>query len=149
MDAQSNKAQRTAEAVSKAMLTGDKLAVWLGVELVDVAPGRVVLKMTVREDMLNAVNIGHGGVTFSLADVAFAMACNTHNKTMVAQTCTVNFMGPANLGDELTVTCEETCLQGRSGIYDAVVTNQKGEEIAFFRGQSRGIPGQIIPTLPE
>ncbi|MCW9033782.1 MAG: hotdog fold thioesterase [Rhodospirillales bacterium] len=144
---QNNRAQRAAEAVVKAMLLGDKVAVWLGAELLEVSPGRVKLQMTVRDDMLNAVNIGHGGVSFSFADVAFALACNSHNDTMVAQTCNISFMGPAKLGDVLTVTCEETLLEGRTGIYDAIITNQNGDKITIFRGQSRGIPGQILPDL--
>ena len=144
MDTQLETAQRTAEKVAEAMITGDKVAVWLGAELLNVAPGSVTLRMTIREDMLNVVNIGHGGVTFSLADVAFAMACNSHNNAMVAQTCSISFLGPVNLGDVLTATVDETLYENRSGIYDIKVTNQRDETIAVFRGQSRAIPGQII-----
>ncbi len=147
MDVQNNQAQRTAETVVRSMLVDDKVAVWLGAELLDVAPGSVSLRMTVRADMLNAVNFGHGGVTFSFADVAFALACNSHNDTMVAQTCTISFLGPTKEGDVLTTTCQETLRQDRSGIYDAIITNQNGDQVAVFRGQSRGIPGQIIPDL--
>lgn len=140
-------AQEKAEKVVDTMARADKVGLWLGVEVVMVAPGAVTLRMTVREDMLNAVNIGHGGVTFSLADVAFAMACNSYNDTMVAQTCTISFLGPVNLGDVLTATCKETLLEGRSGIYDIRIANQRDEAVAVFRGQSRAVPGQIIPDL--
>lgn|GEM_PF-239738 len=137
--------QQTAKAVVEAMMSLDKMAVWLGVELVDVSPGRVVLRATVREDMLNGVDMCHGGVTFSLADVAFACACNSYNENMVAQTCTISFLAPSRAGDVLTATCEESLREGKSGFYDTKVTDQNGTVVAMFRGQSRAVPGNMIP----
>lgn len=137
--------QKTARTVVEAMMSLDKMAVWLGVELVDVAPGRVVLRMTVREDMLNGVDMCHGGVTFSLADVAFACACNSYNENMVAQTCTISFLAPSKAGDVLTATCEESLREGKTGFYDTKVVDQTGAVVAMFRGQSRAVPGSMIP----
>jgi len=137
--------QKTARTVVEAMMSLDKMAVWLGVELVDVAPGRVVLRMTVREDMLNGVDMCHGGVTFSLADVAFACACNSYNENMVAQTCTISFLAPSKAGDVLTATCEESLREGKTGFYDTKVVDQTGTVVAMFRGQSRAVPGSMIP----
>ena len=137
--------QKTARTVVEAMMSLDKMAVWLGVELVDVAPGRVVLRMTVREDRRNGVDMCHGGVTFSLADVAFACACNSYNENMVAQTCTISFLAPSRAGDVLTVTCEESLREGKTGFYDTKVVDQTGTVVAMFRGQSRAVPGSMIP----
>ena len=99
------------------------------------------------ESMLNSQGTCHGGLIFTLADSAFAFACNAYNKVTVAQHCSVTFLAPAKLGDRLTARAEERSLNGRSGIYDIRVDNQDGKAIAEFRGHSRTIKGHLVPEL--
>jgi len=117
----------------------------MGMELVTVEPGRAVLRMPVRSQHLNGHRICHGGFIFTLADSTFAFACNSHNRNAVAAGCSIEFLRPAHEGDVLTCEGVEQTLQGRHGIYDMKVTNQRGEVVAMFRGKSAVIPGQIFP----
>jgi acyl-CoA thioesterase len=98
--------------------------------------------------MTNGHGMCHGGYIFTLADSAFAFACNSHNTRTVAQHCAVTFIAPGRLGDVLTATAAEISRTGRSGITDVTVTNQAGETIAVFRGHSRSLGGAIAPALP-
>jgi acyl-CoA thioesterase len=100
--------------------------------------------MTVRADMVNGHAICHGGLIFTLADSAFAFACNSHNLTTVASGCTIEFLAPAHEGDELTASAIERSVAGRTGVYDIEVTNQRGEVIALFRGKSHRIKGHVV-----
>lgn len=118
---------------------------FLQMELLACEPGRARLRMTVREPMLNGHRICHGGLIFTLADSTFAYACNSHNKVTVAAGCSIEFLKPAHLGDVLTCEGVEQVLQGRHGIYDMRVTNQRGEVVAVFRGKSTSIQGTVIP----
>ena len=118
---------------------------FLQMELLACEPGRARMRMTVREPMLNGHKICHGGLIFTLADSTFAYACNSHNKVTVAAGCTIEFLKPAHLGDVLTCEGVEQVLQGRHGIYDMRVSNQRGEVIAVFRGKSTSIQGTVIP----
>jgi len=104
-----------------------------------------VMRMVIREEMLNGHRICHGGFIFTLADSTFAFACNSHNKVAVAAGCSIEFLKPGQLGDVLTCEGIEQVLQGRHGVYDMKVTNQRGEVIAMFRGKSAQIPGTVIP----
>ena len=113
--------------------------------LVSCAPGRAVMRMTVREEQLNGHQICHGGFIFTLADSTFAFACNSHNKRAVAASASIEFLKAGQLGDVLTCEGVEQTLQGRHGIYDMRVTNQRGEVIALFRGKSAQIAGAVIP----
>ena len=101
--------------------------------------------MTVREPMLNGHKICHGGLIFTLADSTFAFACNSRNKVTVAAGCSIEFLKPAHLGDVLTCEGVEQLLQGRHGVFDMKVTNQRGEVVAMFRGKSAQIQGTVIP----
>ncbi|MDJ0684747.1 MAG: hydroxyphenylacetyl-CoA thioesterase PaaI [Alphaproteobacteria bacterium] len=141
--------QQAAEAAAAKMFADDKASAMLGIVLAEVAPGRAVMTMTVREDMVNGFGILHGGLAFTLADSAFAAACNSGNRLTVAQSCDVDFVNPGRLGDRLTATCEETYARGRSGVYDVTVVNQDGVRIALFRGRSRTIGDQIDPAYPQ
>ena len=114
-------------------------------ELVSCEPGRAVVRMVVREAMLNGHDICHGGLIFTLADSTFAYACNSHNKVTVAAGCSIEFLKPAHLGDVLTCEGVEQVLQGRHGVYDMKVRNQKGEVVALFRGKSTSIQGTVVP----
>ena len=118
---------------------------FLRMELLACEPGRARMRMAVREPMLNGHRICHGGLIFTLADSTFAFACNSHNKVAVAAGCAIEFLKPAQLGDVLTCEGVEQVLQGRHGIYDMRVSNQRGETVAVFRGKSAVIPGTIVP----
>src|SRR5690349_7852915 len=117
----------------------------MGMQLVSCEPGRAVLRMEVKELHLNGHRICHGGFIFTLADSTFAFACNSHNKVTVAAGCSIEFLKPGHLGDVLTCEGVERALQGRHGVYDMQVTNQKGEIVAMFRGKSTSIQGHVIP----
>jgi acyl-CoA thioesterase len=130
-----------ARACAKAMWEEDRASRGLGMELVSVGPGRAVLAMTVTESMVNGHGICHGGFIFTLADSAFAFACNTHNEKAVAQHCNINFLRPVRLGERLGAEAIERVRQGRSGLYDVRVTRPDGEPVAEFRGHSRTTGG--------
>ena len=117
----------------------------LQMELVACEPGRAVMRMKVRAPMLNGHQICHGGLIFTLADSTFAFACNSHNKVTVAAGCSIEFLKPARLDDVLTCEGVEQVLQGRHGIYDMKVSNQRGEVVAMFRGKSAAIQGTVVP----
>ena len=134
------RARKSAEA----MWANDHATAWFGMELVEVAEGRAVMTLTVRQDHLNGHEVCHGGVTFALADSAFAFACNSRNQNTLAQHNMISYLAPGRLGDRLTAVAEEVQLKGRSGIYDVTVTNQEGTVIAEFRGMSRAIPGNLF-----
>jgi acyl-CoA thioesterase len=139
-------AQQTAEAVREAMWANDRASKALGMVVTEIGPGRAVLTMTVREDMLNGLDICHGGLVTTLADSAFAFACNAYNEITVASGFDVNLLAPARLGDVLTARAVELSRSGRTGVYDIVVSNQRGEAIAAFRGRSYTMKGR--PLLP-
>jgi acyl-CoA thioesterase len=103
--------------------------------------------MQVRAPMLNGHRICHGGLIFTLADSTFAYACNSRNKVTVAAGCSIEFLKPAQLDDVLTCEGLEQVLQGRHGIYDMTVRNQRGEVVAVFRGKSASIQGTVIPEV--
>ena len=134
-----------ARACAEAMWKGDDASSGLGMEIVDIGPGRATLTMTVRPEMVNGQRIAHGGFIFTLADSAFAFACNSHNNRAVAAQGNISFLRPGKLGDRLVATAREISRSGRSGIYDVRVT--VGDEvIAEFRGHSRTIPGTWLPV---
>src|SRR4051812_16689780 len=126
-----------ARACAEAMWADDNASVALGMALEEVGPGRARMSMPVREDMVNGHGICHGGLIFTLADTAFAFACNTYNERAVAQHCAVTFLRPARLGQVLVAVAEERARAGRSGIYDVTVRTGEGTTIAEFRGNSR------------
>ena len=146
-------AQQLAQAVGEAMFAADSASRdFMQMELLSCEPGGAVMRMAVREPMLNGHKICHGGLIFTLADSTFAFACNSYNKVAVAAGCSIEFLKPAQLGDVLTCEGVEQTLQGRHGIYDMKVSNQRGEVIAMFRGKSAQIAGSVISgrhaTLP-
>lgn len=135
-----------AARVGESMYAADRASrEFMQMELVACEPGRAVMRMKVRREMLNGHEICHGGFIFTLADSTFAFACNSHNKVTVAAGCAIEFLRPGQLGDELTCEGVEQVLQGRHGVYDMRVTNQKGEVVAMFRGKSASIQGTVIP----
>ena len=143
----SQDADQLAKACADAMWANDQASSGLGMQIDKVEQGFAQLSMSIRKDMLNGQEIGHGGFIFTLADSAFAFACNTYNQFTVAQHCSVSFLAPVYLNDRLTATAVERNRTTRSGIYDVTVVNQKGETVAEFRGHSRTVKGQHIPDL--
>ena len=117
----------------------------MGIELLACEPGRATMRMVVKPLHLNGHQICHGGFIFTLADSTFAFACNSRNHNTVASGCAIEFLKPAHEGDVLTCEGVEQTLQGRHGIYDMRVTNQRGEVIAMFRGKSAQIAGTVLP----
>ncbi len=135
-----------AARVGETMFAADRASRdFMGMELVSCEPGRAVMRMAVRESMLNGHDICHGGLIFTLADSTFAFACNSRNNVTVAAGCSIEFLKPVQLGDVLTCEGVEKLLQGRHGIYDMTVTNQAGETVAMFRGKSAQIKGTVVP----
>lgn len=133
-----------AKRSAAAMWEEDHAARWAGMQIDHVDEGRAVLSLTVEKQHCNGHSICHGGVTFMLADTAFAYACNSRNQATVAQHNLISFLAPGRLGDRLTATATEISQTGRSGIYDVRVTTQTGQVIAEFRGISRAIKGQLF-----
>ncbi|WP_345750490.1 hydroxyphenylacetyl-CoA thioesterase PaaI [Microbacterium rhizophilus] len=111
-----------------------------GIEIRELEPGRAVLTMTVRDWMANGFGITHGGMVFTLADTAFAYACNEGEDMVVAQAADIAFLRATHVGDVLTATAVRRWLGGRNGIYDIAVTDEGGTAVAEFRGRSRAIP---------
>ena len=135
--------QQVATRAAAAMWAGDAASQGLGIELVEVAPGRATLRMTVRADMVNGHAIGHGGFTFTLADSAFAFACNSYNRSTVAAGCEIRFLAPTRLGDVLVASAEERSRQGRDGVYDVTVRRDE-TVVAELVGRSREIRGTLF-----
>jgi len=142
-------AQQIAEATCEAMWANDRASKMLGMQVLAVGPGSATLAMTVREDMLNGHDLCHGGLVTTLADSAFAFACNAHNEVTVAAGFDVNLLAAARLGDVLTARATEVSRAGRTGVYDIAVINQRGEAVAAFRGRSYSMKGQaLVEGLP-
>ncbi|MCL2777932.1 MAG: hydroxyphenylacetyl-CoA thioesterase PaaI [Polyangiaceae bacterium] len=141
--------EQIAELVGRGMFANDPASQGMGMQLTRIAPGRATMTMTVRESMLNGHQTCQGGFLATLADSAFAFACNSYNEMTVASSFSIDFMAPARLDDVLTATCLEVSKAGRTGVYDTEVTNQRNERIAVFRGRSYTIKGRpAFAALP-
>jgi acyl-CoA thioesterase len=128
---------------AEAMWASDAASRALGMEIVEVTPGRATLTMQVREDMVNGHAIGHGGFTFTLADSAFAFACNSYNRSTVAAACEIRFLAPTRLGDLLVAEAVERRREGRDGVYDITV-RRDDTVVAEFVGRSKEIRGTLF-----
>ncbi len=137
--------QELAEACAKAMWNDDSASQRLGMQLLHIAPGEATLAMTLTDQMTNGHGNAHGGYLFTLADSAFAFACNTYNQMTVAQHCAITYIAPGARGDRLTATAREVSRKGRSGIYDVRITHEDGTVIAEFRGHSRTTNRTFLP----
>lgn len=128
------------------MAPGDRTKRFLGITIDRLERGHAVLSMTVRREMANGFDITHGGIVFTLADTAFAYACNETDSPTVASGGEITFTGPSSVGDTLTATAQRRWAAGRNGLYDVTVTDQGGNVIAEFRGRSfvtnRSLPEQ-------
>lgn len=134
--------QIRAEKSAAAMWADDAASKWLGISLDQVGPGEAAMSFEVCPQHLNGHAMCHGGYIFTLADSAFAFACNSYNHLVVAQQNSITYISPAKLGERLTASAREVSLTGRSGIYDVTVTAPDGRVVAEFRGGSRQIKGQ-------
>ena len=140
--------QALADHVRHGMLAHDRATRALGMEITSMGPGHATITMAVRADMLNGFDTCHGGYITTLADSAFAFACNSRNTMTVASGLSVDFLAPGREGDVLTARAVEVSLAGRTGVYDVVVSNQRGESVAVFRGRSYAIKGRPTVALP-
>ncbi|EHR72720.1 phenylacetic acid degradation protein PaaD [Burkholderiales bacterium JOSHI_001] len=136
--------QATAEATRAAMFATDTVLQTLGIAVPQVGPGTATATMTVRADMLNGFRICHGGLVSTLADTAFAYACNAYDQLTVASGFAIDLLAPSREGDVLTARAHEVSRSGRTGVYDVDVHNQRGERIAVFRGRSYTMKGKPV-----
>ncbi len=139
--------QQIADAVAADMFEKDRASRSLGMRIVEIGPGQATLEMTVRGDMLNGFDICHGGFITTLADSAFAFACNSRNEMTVAAGLGVDLVAVAREGDVLSARGAEVHQAGRTGVYDITVTNQRGELIACVRGRSYRMKGHAVVPL--
>ena len=138
--------QQLAEACIAELYNRDPASRELGMTVTEVKPDFAKVTMTVRGDMLNGHATCHGGFVFSLADSAFAFACNTGNHATVASGASIEYVAPAREGDVLTATAEKKNRAGRLGVYDITVTNQNHEVVAYFRGKSYQTKQTVLPA---
>lgn len=124
----------THEAVVNHMMENDFFSQWMGVEVMEVKEGYSKIRMAIRNEMVNGFGIVHGGLPFSLADSAFAFACNNRNNLSVALDVTITFMKAVNVGDVLTAEAKEMHNGRSTGVYLIQVTNQRNEQVALFKG---------------
>ncbi len=140
-------ALQLAQDASQAMWSRDHVAQALGLAIADIQPGAARLTMLVRQDMVNGHAICHGGMLFTLADTAFAYACNSYNRNTVASACNIDFLAPAQLGDTLVAEAVERSQSGRTGVYDVTVSTLAGKTVALFRGKSYRIQGEVTASF--
>ena len=126
--------KNTAVRIVDKMFEADAFSQWLGIERILIEKGKCVLRMTIREEMVNGFGIIHGGVTFSFADSALAFAANAHGRVSVALECTISYSVSVKVHDVLTASAEEFALTNKTGVYLITITNQKNEKVAFFKG---------------
>jgi acyl-CoA thioesterase len=138
-------ADRLADAVGRAMYAQDNASRALGMVLEEIRPGQARMRMAVRDDMINGHDVCHGGLIFTLADSAFAFACNAANHVTLAAAAEIHFMSPAKKGETLVAVARERAIAGRSGIYDVEVSEHaSGRLVALFRGRARRMDGKIV-----
>ncbi len=142
-------AQELGDACAAALWAEDEASRALGMTLDRVGPGQSSLSMTVTKAFCNGHGTCHGGFIFTLADSAFAFACNSYNRKVVAQQAAVTFIAPAFAEERLTAEAVEVARYGRNGIYDVTVSKADGSLVASFRGQSREIKGSHLPDEAE
>ena len=140
-----DEADLLAARCADAMWAEDGASQAMGMQIVSVREGCAVLSMTVRENMVNGHGMCHGGMIFSLADSAFAFACNSQNFAAVASGASIEFLEPASAGDVLTASASIVNQGKKTGLYDVAVSNQNNRIIAQFRGRSARIRGTVVP----
>ena len=133
-----------AQTVVAHMMQHDLFSQWLGIEVLEIKQGYSKIKMTVREEMINGFGIVHGGIAFSLADSAFAFACNNRNTLSVALDTSINFLKPVHVGDILLAEAKELHNGKSTGLYHITITNQKDHIVAQFKGLCYRTDKQLI-----
>jgi acyl-CoA thioesterase len=123
-----------ARQVAGKVMMGDLFSQWLGIEIIEIKEGYSKLKMTVRREMVNGLGIVHGGIAFSLADSAFAFACNNRNNLSVALDASINFIKPIHVGNVLTAESKELHNGRSTGLYHITITDQNENIVALFKG---------------
>ena len=141
--------QALAEKVGAAMWSRDRATQALAMQLVRIQPGQALVTMPVTADMLNGHQTCHGGYIFTLADTAFAYACNSHNQNTVGAACHIDYLAPAHEGAILEAEGVERSLAGRTGVYDVTVRVRGGKTVALFRGKSYRVSGEVIAAAPQ
>ncbi len=129
-----NEKDQLAKEVVAHMMEHDLFSQWLGIELLEIKEGYSKIKMAVRKEMINGFGIVHGGIAFSLADSAFAFACNNRNVLSVALDTSINFIKPVHVDDLLTAEAQELHNGKSTGLYHITITNQKDHLVAKFKG---------------
>ncbi len=140
--------KQLAQAAVQEMYLADQASQSLGIEILEVAPGRVRLAMVVRPDMVNGLGMCHGGIVFALADSAFAFACNSYGEPMVAASAGIDFLAPTARGERVTATATEVSRGARHGIYDVAVTDAAGRVLAQFRGRCSRLRAPRLAESP-
>jgi acyl-CoA thioesterase len=130
----SNEKDQFANSVVNHMMENDLFSQWLGIDVLEIKEGYSKIKMTVRKEMINGFGIVHGGIAFSLADSAFAFACNNRNNLSVALDTSINFLKPVHVDDVLTAEAKEMHNGRSTGLYHITITNQKDHIVAVFKG---------------
>ncbi|SFR73046.1 acyl-CoA thioesterase [Marinobacter daqiaonensis] len=132
-----------ARQCAEAMFSRDQASQNLGMEIIEIGPGTATLTMRVDSRMIQGHGNCHGGYLFTLADSAFAFACNTYDKATVASGCSIEYMAAGHEGDLLTAKASERARGKRTGVYDIEITNQDGRTVALFRGKSYQVQGSV------
>jgi len=138
--------QQLAQSCADAMFQRDQASRNLGMKITQVSPGKATVTMPVSSIMIQGHGSCHGGYLFTLADSAFAFACNSYNKATVASGCTIDYMLGTREGDLLTASAVEQSRGNRTGVYDITITNQNGHVVALFRGKSYQVRGEVIQS---
>ena len=125
---------KSPNTVVEHMMYHDAFSQWLGIKVIDIKEGYAKIKMIIRKEMVNGFLVVHGGVVFSLADSAFAFACNNRNNLSLALECNISFLKQVNIGDELTAEAIEIHNGKSTGVYSINVTNQNNQQVALFKG---------------
>ena len=136
--------QALAERVRQQMAADDRAPRMLGIVVTAIGPGHATTEMTVRDDHLNGHGICHGGLIATLADTAFAYACNSYDERTIASGFAIELLAPGQVDDRLVAVAVEASKGGRTGLYDITVTNQRDERIALFRGRSYTARGRRV-----
>ena len=140
----SNEKDKLAKEVVSHMMDHDLFSQWLGIEILEIKEGYSRIRMTVRKEMVNGFAVVHGGIAFSLADSAFAFACNNRNILSMALDTSINFIKPVHPGDVLTAEAKELHNGKSTGLYHINITNQKDHEVAIFKGLCYRTDKQLI-----
>ena len=129
-----NKQDKLSKEVVDFMMREDLFSQWLGIEVEEITEGYSRIKMVIRSEMINGLGIIHGGIAFSLADSAFAFACNNRNNLSVALDTSINFLKPVHVNDVLVAEAKEIHNGRSTGLYQVVITNQHQQQVALFKG---------------